>query len=160
MFEPMCAPNLARFRIVDMFSACTHHSVKETIIKSFCDPNSQLRIVIATIAFGMGIDCPNVRRVIHWGPSDDVEQYLQETGRAGRDQSPALAILYQGVQGVVIKEIAEDMKEYCSNKDQCRRVMLLKHFEEKHLKEQDQDLCTCCDICERKCTCSRCKPPL
>ncbi len=49
---------------------------------------------MATVAFGMGLDCPNVRRIIHWGPSTDVEQYVQETGRAGRDGLPVVAILY------------------------------------------------------------------
>ena len=53
-----------------------------------------LRVVIATIAFGMGLDCPNVRRIIHWGPSNDVEAYIQETGRAGRDGESAEALLY------------------------------------------------------------------
>ena len=59
----------------------------------FSIPHSTLRVVVATIAFGMGIDCPNVRRVIHWGPSTDVELYLQETGHAGHDMLPSQAIL-------------------------------------------------------------------
>ena len=53
-----------------------------------------LRVVVAIIAFGMGLDCPNVRRVIHWDPSSDVESYIQETGRAGCDRLPATAMLY------------------------------------------------------------------
>ncbi len=76
ILNPMSAPDMARFRLVDMFSACTQPDVKEEIIRSFSIPNSQLRVVIATIAFGMGIDCSNVRRIMHWGASDDVEQYL------------------------------------------------------------------------------------
>ena len=74
--EPVGAPDLARFRLVDMFSACTHPDVKESIVSTFSIPHSTLRVVVATIAFGMGIDCPNVQRVIHWGPSMDVELYL------------------------------------------------------------------------------------
>ena len=73
--EPVGAPDLARFRLVDMFSACTHPDVKESIVSAFSIPHSTLRVVVATIAFGMGIDCPNVHRVIHWGPSTDVELY-------------------------------------------------------------------------------------
>lgn len=156
MFEPIGAPDLARFRIVDMFSACTHRSVKEAIINSFSDPSSHLRIVIATIAFGMGIDCPNVRRVIHWGPSDDIEQYLQESGRAGRDQLSAYAILYKKAPSVVVKGITENMKEYCSNIHECRRKMLLKHFDTQEEENFQQELCTCCDVCERNCICSTC----
>ena len=59
--------------------------MKETILQSLPDSNGTLRIIVATIAFGVGLDCPNISRVIHWGPSGDIESYLQETGRAGRD---------------------------------------------------------------------------
>ncbi len=42
-----------------------------------------LHVVIATVAFGMGIDCPDVREVIHWGVPEDAEMYVQESGRGG-----------------------------------------------------------------------------
>ena len=114
--EPVGAPDLARFRLVDMFSACIHPDVKEAIIIGFSTPHSNLRVVIATIAFGMGMDSPNVRRVIHWGPSADVELHLQETGRAGRDMLPSQAMLYHGGEGVIARNLSDGMKEYCANK--------------------------------------------
>ena len=77
--------DLPQFRMLDMYTACMHPTVKETILQSLLDSNGTLRIIVATIAFGMGLDCPNIRRVIHWGPSGDIESYLQETGRAGHD---------------------------------------------------------------------------
>ena len=77
---------LAMFCLVDMFSECTYKEVKDTIIKEFTIPTSRLRIVVSTIAFEMGIDAPNVRKTIHWGPSNDIELYIQETGHAGRDE--------------------------------------------------------------------------
>lgn len=52
-----------------------------------------LHIVIGTIAFGMGLDCPDVRQVLHWGASHDIELYIQETGRCGRDGYMANAVL-------------------------------------------------------------------
>ena len=68
--------------------------VKKSILCSFVQPTHHLRIIIATVAFGMGLDCSNIRRVIHWAPPDDLESYLHETGRAGRDGNPAFAVMY------------------------------------------------------------------
>ena len=50
----------------------THPEVKKEIIKLFKCPTSPLHIVIATVAFGMGIDCSNVRQIIHIGPPEDI----------------------------------------------------------------------------------------
>ena len=84
--EPPGAPNLAQYRLVDMHTKCTHPQVTEDIIKSFCSVNGITRItriITATIAFGMGLDCPDVRQVIHWGPFRDTESFIQETGHCG-----------------------------------------------------------------------------
>lgn len=77
--NPPGAPNLSKYRLVDMYTKCTENSVKEKIVTSFVDSNSNLRVVIATTAFGMGLDCPSVRHVIHWGPADDIDSYVQQT---------------------------------------------------------------------------------
>ena len=58
-----------------MFTRCTHTSVKKKIIEQFTTPSS-IRIVIATIAFGMGINCPDIHQVFHWGVPQDAEAYI------------------------------------------------------------------------------------
>ena len=90
--EPPAVPDLIQFRLVDTYTQCTHQTVKDKILALLTSPLS-LRVVITTIAFGMGVDCPDVRKVIHWGVPDDAEMYVQETERAGRDGLPSCALL-------------------------------------------------------------------
>ena len=68
--EPKGSPNYAKYRVFDFYSHCTYSSVKEKLLNQFAS-FSALRLIIATSAFGMGIDCPDVRQVIHWGVLDD-----------------------------------------------------------------------------------------
>ena len=150
--QPIGAPDLSRFRLVEMFTACTHRDVKDSILVNFTCAEGVLRVVVATVAFGMGLDCPNVRRIIHWGSSSDVEAYLQETGRAGRDGMPAQAILY-AVSHTVNRFMDDNMKDYVKNKEICRRRLLLQDFD-GDVKYTEN--CGCCDICKRKCTCMQC----
>ena len=81
-----------------MFSAVSTVAKKEEL-EMFKRTDSKLCLVIATTAFGMGVDCPNIRRIIHWGLPKTLEEYVQETGRSGRDGENAVAILYRGVEG-------------------------------------------------------------
>ena len=129
-YHPIGAPNLVKYRLIDMFTACTHPSVKEGIVSAFTKTDSPLRIVIATIAFGMGLDCPNVRKVIHWGPPSDIESYLQETGRAGRDGAQSTALLYYNTSDLRAQHIEGTMKAYCRNTDCCRRELILREFDD------------------------------
>ena len=90
--EPIDAPDIQEYCLVDMFTSVTDSDHKELIISLFTKP-SQLRVVVATVAFGLGIDCPDVRQIVHIGMPEDVESNIQETGRAGRDGEHALATL-------------------------------------------------------------------
>ena len=77
---PVGSRDLSVFRLMDMFTASTTPDVNDSILESFCNPDGILRVVVATTAFGMALVCPDVRRIIHCGPSSDIEQYLQGTG--------------------------------------------------------------------------------
>ena len=65
-----------------MYMRASTKEMKEKIPSSFCSQNGKLRVIFATTAVGMGIGCPDVRVIYHWGP---LEEYVQESGRAGRD---------------------------------------------------------------------------
>lgn len=69
--------------ICEMYSASSAKDIKDEVLQAFTDSHSHGRVVIATIAFGMGLDVPDVRQSIHWGPSDTIQAYVQESGRCG-----------------------------------------------------------------------------
>ena len=115
----LCAHNVtsadgSQQPVCEVFSALTHDSVKNRILSTFTDQNSHIRIVIASIAFGMGLDAPDVVRIIHWGPSSGVEAYVQETGRCGRNGTSSEVLLYFSPTDVsAAQPITESMKAYC-----------------------------------------------
>ena len=82
---------------------------------------SSLRIVIATVvAFGMGIDCPDVRQIIHWGIPADAEMHVQESGHAGHDGQMSCTLLVYGKRDLRKAYTSEHIK-YCKNTNQCRK---------------------------------------
>ena len=107
--EPPGYPNLPGFRLVDMFSAVLTNEKKKEVLEYFAKSGGKLRLIIAINAFGMGIDCPDIRRIIHWGMPNTLEEYVQETGRSGRDGESSTAILYQGKGG---RYANKKMKDY------------------------------------------------
>lgn len=153
--DPPGAPhNIFKYRIVDMYTSCTDNSLKEVIVSEFVQPESRLRVVIATIAFGMGLDCPCVREVIHWGLPDDVDSYVQHTGRAGRDRKLSAATLYYAHSDK--KHSSRKMITYGQNMECCRRQLLFEDFEDCTLRTPPSSMCICCDVCACKCECGSC----
>lgn len=117
-----------------------------------------LQIVVATVAFGMGINKPNVRFVVHFDIPRNIESYYQETGRAGRDGLPAEAVLFFDPADMVWLRRMLEEKEPGPVRDvethklnamgafaeaqTCRRLVLLNYFGESR-----QEPCGNCDIC-------------
>ena len=140
---------LPQNRVVEMFHAGSPQSVKDHVLKHMTIADSYLRVAICTIAFGMGVNCKEVRRVVHFGPSKNIEQYIQESGRAGRDGKQSVCIMLYN--GMLAANCEKDMKELLQS-NRCRRQDLLRNFsaqtESKVIPGHN-----CCDICSTKCDC-------
>ncbi|MBU1121168.1 MAG: RecQ family ATP-dependent DNA helicase [Candidatus Omnitrophica bacterium] len=118
-----------------------------------------VEVIVATIAFGMGIDKPNIRYVFHCDMPKSIEGYYQETGRAGRDGLNSDCILFfsysdkikheyfiRQIEDKQYRQIAykkmRDMINFCESK-KCRRTDLLNYFGQKY----NQHNCDMCDVC-------------
>jgi len=103
-------------------------SIRRRVLRAFLA--DQVRVIVATSAFGMGIDKPDVRRVLHWGPPPTLEAYYQEAGRGGRDGRAAECLILWRREDFGWGNIAPAMRRYVEARGDWRRL-LLEYFGEK-----------------------------
>ena len=77
-----------------MFHSKTPESIQKTVLSEFLKRESRIRLIVATCALGMGVNIPDVELIIHYGNPTEVESYVQEIGRGGRDGRACSALLY------------------------------------------------------------------
>jgi len=157
-------------RLVSMFHSHVSQDLKEYTLSEFSKPNSVIRVLVSTIAFTtMGIEIPDIRKVIHWGPTLSMLAFWQELGRAGRDGKPATAIWYAWGQVKSDKDTFTKLKSH----DSCLRKTILNTFilpetNTSCLKDMECRqtcsvtcntcscaMCNCCSYCRSCCPCSK-----
>lgn len=130
---------------------------KERVMNRWLEGDPDYMVVVATIAFGMGVDKPDTRFVIHFDMPQNIEQFSQQAGRAGRDGKACLSILYYSLQGRNLgvrfartEQEIESLKAlalYGETITKCRHLSLASYFEQ--VPDNPQEWCEfACDICK------------
>ncbi|MCA9582619.1 MAG: HRDC domain-containing protein, partial [Myxococcales bacterium] len=141
----------ARGFSVGYYHAGRTQGAREKVQRAF--GMGRVRILVATNAFGMGIDFPDVRLIVHYQTPGSLEAYYQEAGRAGRDGDPARCVMFFGAADLATQrriaggrgadEALRSMEAYAMSSE-CRQRILCGHFG----VTEGVDPCSKCDVCE------------
>jgi hypothetical protein len=148
---------LPKNRLFAQFHAPQTAKMKEEILKQLNLQPSKIRVLFATVAFGMGVDIHSIRQIIHIGPPRTIREYFQETDRAGRDGQPSKAILYFNNRDIAKNKpgLQEEIRMYCQSENQCLGSLLLQSLDIKHpILLSPGHLC--CSVCKNTCLCVEC----
>lgn len=137
---------------VAMYHSKTPQDIKDNVLSDLMSPDGSIRLVIATSALGMGVNLPNIKRVVMFGVPESMESYLQPVGRGGRDGSEVLSIMFYHAYHLC--HCDPTMRAFVKNKVNCRRGEILQFFNEKI--EKPSILHKCCDVCSKQCNCGVC----
>jgi superfamily II DNA helicase RecQ len=128
VFNPYSAFYMELCEIMDMvqmFHSCTSEDMKEEIRMDMGQEGGRIRVLIATNAVGMGVNYKGVNHIIHYGIPKDMDSFIQQLGRAGRDGGQSDDLIYNSRH---LKNVDEDMCNYVNNCDSCDVRNCSKHM--------------------------------
>lgn len=155
-YYPLGSKEVSKNMLIGMYHAKTLQKYKERVSESLFDGGGICRVVFASTALGMGVNIPDVRQVIHYGPPRQMVDFVQEIGRAGRDGKPAKSLLFYA--GVHLKKCEQIVKEYARTDTVCLRKLLLDKFGASTCDTNEPH--NCCRICHMTCLGKSCKVEL
>ena len=138
--------------LLGMYHRGTGEEQKLTAEAAFTSPDSIMRVLLCTSSFGMGVDVVNCHLVIHIGPPKMLDQFLQESGRVGRDEKPSKSVVIIYPRSTSGPGFEDDTKSFIRNTQMCRRSVLMDAIENCNTKPLAIPH-TCCDICAKTCLC-------
>ncbi len=144
-------------RLVSKYHGSVSEDLQSWTLAQMVNPSSNLRVLVTTIAFGMGVGVSDVRTVIQWGGCKNMLAFWQQVGRAGRDGIQSQAIWYPKSTAGDDKELFDRIK---SERDTCVRKVILSHFMLPGMDELCLDFLDDREACEGKCEdcqCAKCK---
>lgn len=139
--------------LFEMYHMKTDDSIKTSVLQSFSQPDGNMRCVLASSSFSMGLNIPNIKFVIHFGVAMDLDDFLQETGRSGRAQEKAVSIVLLYPRCLNGTHISQGMKNFVKTKT-CRRLALLEQYDDNPKSIEPKH--DCCDNCANLCECGTC----
>lgn len=156
-YEPLHADKVAKNRLFTQYHAQYPKHEQERIMEELTNNKCKHRVFFVTIAFGIGIDCPNIRRVIHLGVPYTMEEYFQEAGRAGRDGLPAKATIYYNAYDIskAKRGLQDIMIKFVKSTSDCKREIILQYFGYQAPDRTDGGH-DCCDYHRNICSCELC----
>jgi superfamily II DNA helicase RecQ len=159
-------------RMVELYHRSTDTESKDDIIDIFCKQGSVIRLLISTLAFGLGVDIPDVRFVVLWGvPSSDLTLW-QLIGRCGRDELGAVAVIYAYKASCNRYKGSIRFDEGCIRKQMMENFLIEDQADDSNSKPESAPCdgshglspctcvrCRCCSICFKTCKCENKKMP-
>ncbi|XP_060588190.1 uncharacterized protein LOC132743655 [Ruditapes philippinarum] len=150
-----------------MYHSSTDADTKRWIMEDFTKCDSTIKVLVCTVAFGMGVSISDTEIVIHWGAPKSILAYWQEIGRSGRSGQYSYAIMYPYKHSLISNMATEEIKTLSKSSECLRKYALTKLVTKKMKGELPSSencvtnncqicacaACSCCSFCYKLCQC-------